>query len=93
MLIVIPIVNVFYEAFARGPAAYWDALVGDPDTLSAIRLTLFVAPIAVVMNVVFGVAAAWAIARFRFPGRGAADRVDRPAVRRVAGGRRPRSSC
>ena len=70
VMILIPIVNVFYEAFARGPAAYWGALVDDPDTLSAIRLTLFVAPIAVVLNVVFGVAAAWAIARFRFPGRG-----------------------
>ncbi len=70
VMIVVPIANVFYEAFARGPGVYWDSLVGDPDTLSAIRLTLFVAPIAVVLNLVFGVAAAWAIARFRFPGRG-----------------------
>jgi sulfate transport system permease protein len=43
--------------------------VGDPDTLHSIELTLMVAPIAVVLNLVFGVAAAWAIARFRFPGR------------------------
>jgi sulfate transport system ATP-binding protein len=71
VLIVVPVANVFYEAFARGPAVFWNALVGDPDTLSAIRLTLFVAPIAVVLNVVFGMAAAWAIARFRFAGRGA----------------------
>jgi sulfate transport system ATP-binding protein len=70
VLIIVPIVNVFYEAFANGPAAYWQALVGDRDTLSAIRLTLFVAPIAVTLNVIFGLAAAWAIARFRFPGRG-----------------------
>jgi sulfate transport system ATP-binding protein len=70
LLIIIPIVNVFYEAFARGPAPYWESLVGDSDTLSAIRLTLLVAPLAVIMNIVFGVAAAWAIARFRFPGRG-----------------------
>ena len=41
----------------------------DPDTVSAILLTLRVAPIAVALNIVFGVAAAWAIARFRFPGR------------------------
>src|SRR5262245_43170196 len=70
VLIVVPTVNVFYEAFANGPVAYWQALVGDRDTLSAIKLTLFVAPLAVTMNLVFGVAAAWAIARFRFPGRG-----------------------
>jgi sulfate/thiosulfate transport system ATP-binding protein len=70
VLIVIPIVNVFVEAFARGLSAYVEALIGDSDTLSAIRLTLLVAPIAVAMNIVFGVAAAWAIARFRFPGRG-----------------------
>ena len=69
VLIVLPVVNVFYEAFAKGPAAYWDALAGDPDTLAAIRLTLIVAPTAVLLNVVFGLAAAWAIARFRFRGR------------------------
>src|SRR5215475_8808159 len=69
ILIVVPVINVFYEALARGPAAYWDSLVGDPDTLSAILLTLRVAPVAVVLNTVFGLAAAWAIARFRFPGR------------------------
>ena len=69
VLVVVPIVNVFYEALANGPGAYWNALVGDPDTLAAIRLTLIVAPTAVLLNVVFGVAAAWAIARFRFRGR------------------------
>jgi len=68
-LIVIPVVNVFYEALKNGPAAYWEALTGDPDTLSAIALTLTVAPVAVALNVVFGIAAAWAIARFRFRGR------------------------
>ena len=69
VLVVIPLVNVFYEAFARGPRVYWNALFNDPDTLSAILLTLRVAPAAVVLNLIFGVAAAWAIARFRFPGR------------------------
>ncbi len=54
---------------AGGIGAYWHNLVGDRDTLHAILLTLIVAPVAVVANLVFGVAAAWAIARFRFPGR------------------------
>ena len=69
VLIVIPVVNVFYNAFSNGLQAYWDNLVHDRDTLHSILLTLIVAPVAVVMNVVFGIAAAWAIARFRFPGR------------------------
>jgi sulfate transport system ATP-binding protein len=69
LLVVIPVVNVFYEALAGGLGAYWHHLVGDPDTWSAIGLTLTVAPAAVLANVVFGLAAAWAIARFRFPGR------------------------
>jgi sulfate transport system permease protein len=69
VLIVVPIVNVFFNAFAGGVSEYFAHLFSDPDTRSAIALTLTVAPIAVVLNVVFGVAAAWAIARFRFPGR------------------------
>src|SRR4051812_31320191 len=69
LLVVAPLVNVFVEAFAGGWRVYWKNLTGDPDTLSAIKLTLTVAPIAVVLNVVFGVAAAWAIARFKFRGR------------------------
>jgi len=69
VLIVVPVVNVFYQAFAGGIATYWENLVGDQDTLHSILLTLLVAPVAVVANLVFGVAAAWAIARFRFPGR------------------------
>ena len=69
LLIVVPVVNVFYQALAEGWSTYWTNLTADPDTTHAIILTLIVAPIAVVCNVVFGVAAAWAIARFRFPGR------------------------
>lgn len=69
LLIGVPVVNVFYNAFAGGVRAYWHHLVGDPDTLHSILLTLTVVPVAVVMNVIFGIAAAWAIARFRFPGR------------------------
>src|SRR5262245_51182553 len=69
VLVIIPVVNVFYQAFSHGAVAYWQSLAGDPDTRHAILLTLTVAPVAVVLNVIFGVAAAWAIARFRFPGR------------------------
>jgi sulfate transport system permease protein len=69
LLVVVPLVNVFYEAFAKGPRVYWENLVADPDTLHSILLTLMVAPTAVALNLVFGLTAAWAIARFRFPGR------------------------
>jgi sulfate transport system permease protein len=69
VLIVVPLVNVFYQALAGGLATYWQNLAGDPDTRHSIYLTLIVAPLAVLANVVFGVAAAWAIARFTFPGR------------------------
>jgi sulfate transport system permease protein len=68
-LVVIPLVNVFVEAFAGGLEVYWQNLVGDPDTLHSIYLTLAVAPTAVILNTIFGLAAAWAIARFKFPGR------------------------
>lgn len=69
VLVVIPVVHVFYEALADGVSVYWDNLFADPDTRHAIWLTLIVAPTAVVLNIVFGIAAAWVIARFRFPGR------------------------
>ena len=69
LFVMVPVVNVFYEAFKEGPAVYWDLLVNDPDTLSSILLTLRVAPTAVVLNVLFGLTAAWAVARFRFRGR------------------------
>jgi sulfate transport system permease protein len=69
VLIVIPIVHVFWQAFRDGYQAYFHNLFGDADTRHAVMLTMIVAPVAVACNVVFGVAAAWAIARFRFPGR------------------------
>jgi sulfate transport system permease protein len=69
LLIVVPLVHVFYQAFAAGVGRYWDTLANDVDTRHAVFLTLAVAPVAVALNVVFGVAAAWAVARFRFPGR------------------------
>jgi len=69
VLIVVPVVNVFYQALKPGLSVYWQNLTADPETRHAIMLTLIVAPTAVVANVIFGIAAAWAIARFRFPGR------------------------
>jgi sulfate transport system permease protein len=62
-------VNVFYIALSNGLLAYWKNLTQDPDTIHAIKMTLFIAPISVLANVLFGIAAAWAITRFRFPGR------------------------
>jgi sulfate transport system permease protein len=69
VLVVIPILNVFAGALSEGIGVYVHNLVDDPDTRSAILLTLTVVPIALVANVVFGVAAAWAVTRFAFPGR------------------------
>jgi len=69
LLVVVPLVDVFVEAFAAGIGTYWQNLTGDPDTRHSILLTLMVAPVAVALNLVFGLAAAWAIARFKFPGR------------------------
>lgn len=69
LLIIVPVVNVFYQAFAEGLGMYFKNLFGDADTRHAIMLTLTVAPVAVVLNIVFGISAAWAISRFRFPGR------------------------
>jgi sulfate transport system permease protein len=68
LFLVLPLLVVLYQAFATGLAAYAASLV-DADALSAIRLTLLAAGIAVPLNLVFGVAAAWAIAKFRFRGR------------------------
>ena len=60
--------TVFSEALAKGWAMAWDALV-EPDALAAIRLTLIAAAIAVPLNMVFGIAASWAIAKFDFRGK------------------------
>src|SRR5262252_3664381 len=66
--LLVPLAAVFYEALRKGAQAYFSALI-EPDALSAIRLTLLTAAIAVPANLVFGVAAAWAIAKFSFPGK------------------------
>jgi sulfate transport system permease protein len=68
LFLLLPLILVFIEAFQRGVEPYMEALV-DPDTLAAIRLTLLVAVISVPLNLVFGVAAAWAIAKFEFKGK------------------------
>jgi sulfate transport system permease protein len=67
--VFLPIALVFVEAFAGGWRAYLAAL-RQADALSALRLTLFTAVVAVPLNTLFGLAAAWCIARFEFPGRG-----------------------
>ena len=66
--LVLPLILVFVEAFKQGMGVYFNALI-QPDTLSAVKLTLLTAAIAVPLNVVFGVAAAWAVAKFNFRGK------------------------
>lgn len=68
IFLIMPVIVVFQQAFSKGFGAYIDTL-RDPDTLSAIQLTLLAASSAVLLNTVFGVAAAYAITRFKFPGR------------------------
>jgi sulfate transport system permease protein len=68
LFLVLPVLVVFIEAFSAGLEAYLAAL-SDPEALAAIQLTLLVAAIAVPANLVFGVAAAWAIAKFEFRGK------------------------
>ncbi len=69
VLVVIPVLNVFVQALSEGVGTYWKNLVADPDTRHSMLLTLTVVPIALAANLIFGIAAAWSIARFRFPGR------------------------
>jgi sulfate transport system permease protein len=68
LFLVLPLLTVFMEAFSRGIAAYLAAFE-EPDAQAALRLTLSVATIAVSFNLIFGIAAAWAIAKFEFPGK------------------------
>src|SRR6202049_5300229 len=68
VFVVLPLVVVFAQAFSKGVRAYFAAL-SDPEALSAIRLTLMVAVISVGLNLVFGLVAAWAIAKFDFRGK------------------------
>jgi sulfate/thiosulfate transport system permease protein len=68
LFLVVPLAAVFYEAFRKGVAFYFASLA-DPDAWSAIELTLLVAAIAVPLNLAFGLAASWAIAKFEFKGK------------------------
>ncbi len=68
VFLFVPLVTVFHEAFKKGWEVYLAAIT-EPDALSAIQLTLLAAAISVPLNLVFGVAAAWAIAKFEFRGK------------------------
>jgi len=68
LFLFVPLAAVFYEALKKGVGVYLEA-ISDPDAISAIKLTFIAALIAVPLNLVFGVAAAWAIAKFDFRGK------------------------
>jgi len=68
VFLLLPLVAVFFEAFSKGVVAYFAAIT-ERDALAAMRLTLLVAAISVPANLVFGVAAAWAVAKFEFRGK------------------------
>jgi sulfate transport system permease protein len=68
IILVLPLYAVFHEAFSKGIGSYFAAL-SEPDAQASIRLTLLVAAIAVPLNVLFGLAASWAIAKFEFKGK------------------------
>ena len=69
LTILLPLVTVFVEAFRKGVPAFLEAFK-DPDALAAIKLTFQVAAVAVPLNAAFGIAAAWAITKFEFKGKG-----------------------
>ncbi|HEY7006301.1 MAG TPA: sulfate ABC transporter permease subunit CysW [Sphingomicrobium sp.] len=68
LMLLLPLGAVLYEALSKGWQV-WLAAVSEPDARASIKLTLIVAAIAVPLNTIFGIAAAWAIAKFRFPGK------------------------
>jgi len=68
VILIVPVVSVLGYAFSRGFGVYLEKL-GEPDTIAAIKLTLMTAAIVVPLNTIFGVAAAWAIAKFDFRGK------------------------
>ncbi|MFL5295695.1 MAG: sulfate ABC transporter permease subunit CysW [Phenylobacterium sp.] len=69
LLVILPLATVFHDAFAKGVGKYL-AAIRDPDAVTAVRLTLLVAAIAVPLNAAFGIAAAWCISKFEFRGKG-----------------------
>ena len=68
VFLLLPLINVFYQAFSKGWALYKESLI-DPNTIAAIKLTLFIAIVSVPLNLIFGLAASWAIAKFEFRGK------------------------
>mgnify|MGYP001170036144 FL=1 len=68
LFLLVPLVAVFYEALRQGMDVYWEALI-EPDAVAALKLTLLTAAISLPINLVFGVTAAWAIAKFDFRGK------------------------
>jgi sulfate/thiosulfate transport system permease protein len=68
VFLVLPLAAIFAQAFASGLRAYWDA-IAESEAQSAFRLTLLAAAVAVPLNTIFGIAAAWAVTRFSFPGK------------------------
>ncbi len=68
VFLLLPLVNVFVQALAKGWTFYWNSLT-HPESWAAIRLTLLVAAFCVPLNTIFGLAAAWAIAKFKFRGK------------------------
>jgi sulfate/thiosulfate transport system permease protein len=68
VFLLVPLLAVFVKAMEKGVVVYWSA-ISDPAALAAIRLTVLTAAIAVPLNVLFGLAASWAIAKFEFPGK------------------------
>jgi len=68
LFLLVPLVAVFVQALEKGVETYWAAII-EPDAVAAIRLTLIAAAISVPLNLVFGIAAAWAITKFKFRGK------------------------
>lgn len=68
LLLVLPLLTVIAQGFAKGFSFFWEAISED-DTLSALKLTLLVVSIAIPLNVVFGIAAAWVVTKYQFRGR------------------------
>ena len=68
LFVILPVLAVFIQALSKGLGVYWKA-IAEPDAIASVRLTLLAAGIAVPLNLTFGLAAAWAIAKFQFRGK------------------------
>ena len=88
VLLLVPVGLVFYRTFEKGIGAFWESIT-TPAAIHALFLTLEVAPSRCPLNAAFGIVAALALVRGRFPGKPAARRADRPAVRGLADRDRP----